>query len=133
MLAAERYTKADQDMIKETLLSVERDVRRKQTYFDSNTKFHLSIARASHNAVLADSVHNLVVQVRDYREQLMKMETEMPERDVAEHTAVFDAIRNRDPEKARKAMVKHIRSFADFVKQTCFEINATDHCCPVNY
>lgn len=114
-LAAERATPLDLATIQRHALEVEKDIAEGRTYFRSNTAFHLAISRASHNSVLAESVRYLVGQVRAYRERLMRELREMPDQDVAEHRAILAAIRERNPEKARRAMVKHIRSFARFV------------------
>jgi GntR family transcriptional repressor for pyruvate dehydrogenase complex len=86
------------------------------TYFRPNAAFHAAIARASHNNFLAESVQQLVGQVRLYRERLMREIRGMPAGDVAEHRAALDAIRARDPERARAAMVAHIRRFAELVR-----------------
>ena len=47
----------------------------------------------------------------------------MPKGDVAEHRAVVEAIRTGDPEEARRAMIAHIRRFAELLKG--FEYRAT--------
>jgi GntR family transcriptional repressor for pyruvate dehydrogenase complex len=114
-LAAVRSTQAERDIIGQHLGAVERDIVNGRTYFRSNTGFHLSIARASHNSVLAESVRNLIGQVRDYREHFMKTYPGMPKQDIAEHAAIFAAICDHDPKRARNEMVKHIRSFAKLV------------------
>ena len=115
-LAAERATPQDLSAIQRHLLEVEKEIAEARTYFRSNTNFHLAVARASRNSVLAESVRHLVGQVRAYRERLMRELRDMPERDVAEHRAVLEAIRRHKPEQARRAMVRHIRSFAQIVR-----------------
>jgi DNA-binding GntR family transcriptional regulator len=61
-------------------------------------------------------VQQLAGQVRVYRERLMQEIQGMPSGDVAEHRAVMEAIKDRDPERARAAMVAHIRRFAELVR-----------------
>jgi GntR family transcriptional repressor for pyruvate dehydrogenase complex len=114
-LAAERATDAHITTIREAADLVARDVARGRVYFRSNAEFHLSVARASQNRVLARSIQSLIGQVRDFRVKLMKQLVDMPERDVAEHAAITAAIAARQPEAARRTMVAHIRSFASLL------------------
>jgi GntR family transcriptional repressor for pyruvate dehydrogenase complex len=115
-LAAERATPLDLVAIERHALEIERRVEAGLTYFRPNAAFHAAIAHASHNNFLAESVQQLVGQVRLYRERLMREIPGMPAGDVAEHRATLDAIRDRDPERARAAMVAHIRRFAELVR-----------------
>jgi GntR family transcriptional repressor for pyruvate dehydrogenase complex len=115
-LAAERATPLDLVTIERHALEIERRIEAGLTYFRSNAALHTAVARASHNNILAESVQQLVGQVRVYRERLMREIRGMPTGDVAEHRAVLDAIRARDPDRARAAMVAHIRRFADLVR-----------------
>jgi GntR family transcriptional repressor for pyruvate dehydrogenase complex len=95
---------------------VEREVRANRTYFRSNALFHKAIATAAHNPVLAESINLLVGQVRQYRERMMREIPLMPRRDVREHLAVLTAIRRHNPDRARQAMIEHIRSFARIIE-----------------
>jgi GntR family transcriptional regulator, transcriptional repressor for pyruvate dehydrogenase complex len=115
-LAAERATPLDLAAIERHALDIERRVDVGLTYFRPNAAFHTAVARASHNNVLAERVQQLIGQVRLYRERLMREIKGMPAGDVAEHGAVVAAIRGRDPERARAAMVAHIRRFAKLVR-----------------
>lgn len=116
-LAAERATPLDLATIQRHMLEVEKDVAEGRTYFRSNMAFHCAVARASHNSVLAESVRQLVGQVRAYRERLMREIREMTTQDVAEHRVILEAIRERHPGKARRAMVKHLRGFVRIVQR----------------
>ena len=115
-LAAERSTPLDLVTLDRHALEIERRIDASLTYFRANAAFHTAVARASHNNILAESVQQLVGQVRVYRERLIQEIHGMPSGDVAEHRAVLDAIKNRDPEGARAAMVAHIRRFAELVR-----------------
>jgi GntR family transcriptional repressor for pyruvate dehydrogenase complex len=115
-LAAERATPLDLVTIEGHALEIERRIEAGLTYFRPNAAFHTAVARASHNSILADSVQRLVSQVRVYREQLMREIPGMPSGDVAEHRAVLDSLKERDADRARAAMVAHIRRFAELVR-----------------
>jgi GntR family transcriptional regulator, transcriptional repressor for pyruvate dehydrogenase complex len=113
--AARRATRRE---VKELLLlqaAVERDIRQGRTYFRTNAAFHTAIARAARNSVLTESIRLLAGQVRGYRERLMRELPSMPQEDLIEHRAILDAIAAHAPERAREAMVAHIRSFSKLV------------------
>lgn len=115
-LAARRATAADVAEIERQHKMVEREVRAQRIYFRQNALFHKAIATAAHNPVLAESVNLVVGQVREYRERLMREAPLMPQRDVKEHLAILSAIRRRDPDGAREAMIAHIRSYARVIE-----------------
>ena len=115
-LAAARATPPEMAAISRCALEVERQVAEGRTYFRANFAFHFAIARASHNSVLAESVRHLVGEIRAYRERLMREVPQMPERDVTEHRAILKAIQDHDPDRARRLMIKHLRSFAAVVR-----------------
>jgi len=115
-LAAQRATPHDLVTIEGHALEIERRIKAGLTYFRANAVFHTAVARASHNNILAESVHRLVSQVRLYRERLMREIPGMPSGDVAEHWAVLDALKDRHPDRARAAMVAHIQRFAELVR-----------------
>lgn len=115
-LAAERATPAEVAAIGRQALEVEKQIAEGRTYFRANCEFHLAIAQASHNSVLAESLRHLLREVRAYRERLMREIVEISERDMTEHRAILEAIRRHEPVGARRAMVKHLRNFAKLVR-----------------
>ena len=70
-------------------------------------EFHTAIAAASHNELLSqlmDSLHSILMQY-------IKLSNEMTENQkttVDEHRRIFEAIKSRDPEAAKQAMVDHL-------------------------
>ncbi len=115
-LAAKRATPSDLASIQRWAQDVEAQIEKGYTYFRANYGFHIAVARASHNSVLAESVRNLVGEVRSFREHLMREVAQMPTRDVLEHGAIVQAIRTHNPDRARRCMVRHLRSFARVVR-----------------
>lgn len=115
-LAATRATPEDLENIEYHTLKVENQAKIGRTYFQENSNFHVAIARSAHNVVLIESVRHLIGQLRFYREYLMRRVKDMPDRDVAEHRAILRAIREKDPEQARAAVVAHIRGYAEIVR-----------------
>lgn len=74
--------------------------------------FHQTIAEASSNAALVHTIKTLWRMREDIPEVKATYEavcTDDAESRTAEHRAIFDAIRNRDPAGARAAMREHFR------------------------
>lgn len=117
-LAAERATAEDIAVMERHATALEKQIKLGRTYFRPNVEFHLAVARSSHNGLLVESAENLLGQVRAYRERLMREIADMPERDIQEHRAILEAIRAGNAERARRAMVAHIRTFAGLVQRT---------------
>ena len=122
-LAAERATEETLAEIDRCTRQVEREVSSGKTYYDANAAFHIAIARASQNYVLLESVRQMHGYHRAFRERLMLKETAMRDRDVDEHKAIAEAIRNGDGQVARREMVRHIRSSLEVIRR--FEIGET--------
>ena len=113
--AAERASPGEIDRLRQLHAAVERDVAEGRSYFRSNSALHRAIAQAAHNPVLAETIGQLIGQVRAYRERLMREMPAMPEQDVREHRAIVEAVEARDPEGARRAITRHIQSFAALI------------------
>lgn len=91
--------------------AIEAHVAAGTPYFVENIGFHLSIAAASGNPLLLHSIETLIGSFRDLRERINRTLEPRPKRDPAEHRAILDAIRARDPMAAEAAMAKHLKSF----------------------
>lgn len=75
--------------------------------------FHLAIARATHNELLIHAYESIsdVRSSEQWRNLKMKRHLDMPGRRIevcAEHDLIVDAIRQRDPDAARRHMLDHL-------------------------
>ncbi len=88
---------------------------------DADFAFHMAVAEASMNAFFVEtvsSVRNQILFSVSLARSLTWLKPEAGRRTVeAEHTAVYDAIRERKAERARDAMRRHI----DNVRSRLFE------------
>ena len=106
-LAAERATPDEVEAIKvyRQLLALDaRDVER-ETEID--VEFHRAIAVAAHNGILLQLMNSLENLLREYI-TLSNVVTDNVKSTVAEHAAVYAAIRAKDPEAAARAMANHL-------------------------
>lgn len=105
-LAAENRTDADLDLMSKLLEILAKSNHAQQTV-DADLRFHEAIAMASANPVVQimfGSIRNLIqgVIVRSLSDPGVR------EEGVPSHWAVLDAIRLREPEDARLAMLAHL-------------------------
>lgn len=101
----------------ESVATVEDDA----TFTARDNAFHLSIAAASHNALVSDAV----VRVRLVLNDVLQARPASPvwqQRTAAEHQAILDGITNGDPEAAERAMRAHTAWTAENVRTMLSEL-----------
>ena len=81
---------------------------------DEDSDFHYAIALASDNSVVLKVLDVLMDLLRDTRERSLQVEGR-PERSMAGHRAILDAIKRQDPAGAEAAMSRHIESVEQIV------------------
>ena len=77
--------------------------------------FHRAIAEASHNPVFKAMLMIIIPDILDIyqRDRFCAPNREV----IAEHEQMFDAIKNREGEKAANLMTQHLRGVLDFAKK----------------
>lgn len=83
-------------------------------FMEEDRLFHLEIARAAHNTFMFDVFACVNLMMRETRWKALKKISVVKEgrieRFEKEHKAIFEAIRNRDPDVAKRIMRIHIKS-----------------------
>jgi DNA-binding GntR family transcriptional regulator len=110
-LAAQRRTDADLADISTALDGLEAladDPSAAQ--LESHSRFHAAIHRASHNALLVQTLDGLWIKTDRYRRHGLQTGRSDEERDAraTEHQLLFEAVRDRDPEAAAELMRRHV-------------------------
>lgn len=111
-LAAERATAEDIGEMEDILAEAEiaSEARDRERLMELDKEFHRIIARAARNKVLGDLLANL--HDRSLRFWFISLGDEAHLKCVgAEHKAIYEKIRDRDPEAAATAAREHIASF----------------------
>jgi len=112
-LAAERHDPRAMKEIKSALERMRNAEEWNQGGVDADLDFHRAVARATGNPYLLKFVAFVSEQVRESiaktRERIGAV-AEIVEVTIAEHAAIYEAIREGSPEAARKAMARHIRN-----------------------
>lgn len=110
-LAASRATDEDLQRIEECLKEMRAEVERGDLGDVGDYKFHYALAEATHNPVLVrvmSTISDLLAQgLRSSRLRLFSL-SGMPQTLLAQHTRIYEALKGRDPDGARKAMQDHL-------------------------
>jgi len=111
-LAAQRATTADLVRIRDCLNRLEQDFLNDRLGESSDADFHLAIADATDNMVLAwfmNTVSDLLQATMRYSRQRLFENPEHKEMLLLQHKKVTEAIFCRDPEQARQKMIEHLK------------------------
>jgi GntR family transcriptional repressor for pyruvate dehydrogenase complex len=115
-LAAQHATAAALSRMRELLDRMDDPALPREAFNDIDTAFHVALADAGDNRLVADMTRAIRGAVRDALLRAFSRIDDWPAtaaRLRAEHRAVFDAVAAGDPEAAADAVERHIRGFAD--------------------
>ncbi len=125
-VAALTVTKADIEALQRILQIQEQEVQEGITDYSSDEQFHLRVAQATQNSVLAESVNRLWLQRRGSPmwEQLHRHITNTTywQRWLDDHRAVLNALKRKDPVAAKHAMWQHLEN----VRETLLLLSDVD-------
>jgi DNA-binding GntR family transcriptional regulator len=112
-LAAQRRTEADVADVGAALDGLEAlSTRPSDRELESHHRFHAAIHRASHNALLVQTLDGLWVKTDRYRRHGLEAGRSDDERDAraTEHRLLFEAVRDGDPDGAAELMRRHVET-----------------------
>lgn len=112
-LAAERASEQDFWLMEDVLSRVERAVKRGETVAGLTPEFHIAIAMATHNAVLAKlvkSFNSLMAKAGELVEASVEDVAAFRRHELESHHHLFEVIRQGEPQKASRAIVEHIEA-----------------------
>lgn len=115
-LAASQIGEEELATLDRLLGEIERENREPALTETSDREFHLTIARATRNAAIVRTIEDLW-NLRSTSPECALVYTHARAADVKpvveEHTAIVEALRNRNPAKARAAMRTHLAAVLD--------------------
>ncbi len=115
-LAAKRADSEDIRALKESLHQMKAQLNDPMAFINSNQHFHLCIAKAAKNSILKDFIEKIRDLLRSNIAMVIQKST-ISKRSLAYHQRIFEAIRDRDASRARRAMAEHITDIEkEFVK-----------------
>jgi GntR family transcriptional regulator, transcriptional repressor for pyruvate dehydrogenase complex len=119
-LAAEKATEADWAAMREVLteqeaaLNMERnspvaDARFHEAINGANIRFHKAVAAATRNPLAIMVLEAISAPLREVSRRTNEMPG-VPEAGLRQHWTIYRAIRENNPEKARRAMLQHLKA-----------------------
>ena len=112
-LAAERRTDADVADVRAALDGLDALPNHPSAaQLESHHRFHAAIHRASHNALLVETLEGLWVKTDRYRRHGLEAGRSDEERDAraTEHRRLFEAVRDGDADTAAELMRRHVET-----------------------
>ena len=111
-LAAARRTPEDLSAIEHALALMAQDIAGGGRGLEGDELFHAAVTAAAHSSVLARMMTEISGLVRETRIESLSQQGR-PERSLESHRTIVDAIRDREPERAARAMAEHIELVSD--------------------
>jgi len=107
-LAAERALEEDIAQIERTYQLMEESVDRQDRFVHNDANFHLAVAQAAHNTILAPMLGIVRDLLVDYIRNVLTNEPAARQRALDFHRRILEAIRNGDVEAAQEFMRAHL-------------------------
>jgi GntR family transcriptional repressor for pyruvate dehydrogenase complex len=106
-LAAERATSEQMTLLAEEIAGMYASLEQPEQYLVHDMQFHQTVAAASGNRILTSLMNMVATILFDYRSKTVKRATDLKE-SAEQHHNIYRALRERDPEAARRAMRDHL-------------------------
>lgn len=106
-LAAERATSEQMTLMAEEITGMYASISEPEQYLVHDMQFHQTIAAASGNRILTALMNMVATILFDTRSKTVKRARDLKE-SAEQHHNIYRAMRERDPEAARKAMYDHL-------------------------
>jgi GntR family transcriptional repressor for pyruvate dehydrogenase complex len=116
-LATERATPSDLLEMEKSLQRIERAIASGNDPLMHSPSFHLALAEATHNPVLAEIIKPFIGLMARGAKVISNHVAEAVQRELESHKELYEAIRSRDPEKARASMRAHLEEAKKLVTQ----------------
>lgn len=110
-LAAERAEESEMEEMAEALEIMRQDLEAGELGEMADHSFHFAITRATHNQILVrlmNSISDTMHQTLKISRRKMFSSKPMLEKLYHEHVAIFAAVRDHDPKRARQDMLAHL-------------------------
>jgi GntR family transcriptional regulator, transcriptional repressor for pyruvate dehydrogenase complex len=114
ILAAERHTDEDLEVIKNKLKLMEDNLEDEVEYTKKELEFHRALIEASKNLIIADMMERLYGLLKETRTQfstLFRNTMVLRTQDYLKHQDIFTHIAASNSEKAAQAMTEHLSDF----------------------
>ncbi|MGO8819743.1 MAG: FadR/GntR family transcriptional regulator [Desulfomonilaceae bacterium] len=124
--AASNRTEDELQQILSLIEGMEKDFETGSIHYELDVKFHKEIAGATHNTILTHLLGSFFDLIREsikfHREQMFVSRADQI-KILEHHRRVYEAIRDRDPERAQASMHEHLQFVIDEFRARIFNIH----------
>ncbi|WP_296144605.1 FadR/GntR family transcriptional regulator [uncultured Flavobacterium sp.] len=117
-LAAERRTEVHLENIEEALEAYRLKVENNEDAVEEDLMFHLKISEASGNPVLNTLMLIITPEIIANFEKYHVCKKSMTGDNLIEHQQIFDAIKEKNPEKAKRELQFHFKTLYEYCNKT---------------
>jgi GntR family transcriptional regulator, transcriptional repressor for pyruvate dehydrogenase complex len=114
-LAARNRTDDDLRVLDEANKAIADEAGTLPAFLQANVDWHVGVATASHNELLAGLMTGLSQAIYTATENEQFVNAEVRQVTAKAHRSITDAIRAGNPERASRRMTRHVHSYADAV------------------
>lgn len=115
-LAAQRATTEDLEVLRHAVESARQAIESGDPhYMPHSVDFHVALAKAAKNYILNLTVNSFRILFSKVLEQLLPT-SDMAERAIKDHWAIYKAVEARDGARARQLMAEHLSYFEEKVR-----------------
>jgi GntR family transcriptional repressor for pyruvate dehydrogenase complex len=115
-LAARKATPDDLVALRQAIAQAEQALG-VHPFMPSSLAFHIALATASHNAVMASTVYALRTALYAALDQLRQPVAEIPQVAIREHLEILRAVEAHDAARARQLMYDHLAYFEQHLRE----------------
>ncbi|AQS94378.1 GntR family transcriptional regulator [Polaribacter sp. BM10] len=117
-LAALRRTEEDLQKMEQALQAYKEKVLNGEDAVQEDLLFHLAIAKASGNSTMNTFMLIITPEIITKFEKYHVCDSDLSQRGIAEHQAIFDAIKSQDTQLAKQKMKDHFKELYQYCYQT---------------
>lgn len=113
-LAATRRTEKDLDYIEDALNAYSDKVLNGEDAVQEDLLFHLAIAKASGNSTMNNFMLIIIPEIITNFQKHHVCDAGLSQRGITEHQAIFDAIKEQNPQLAKQKMKNHFKELYQY-------------------
>lgn len=113
-LAAKRATAEDVQKLEKIIRNMKREFSSNDEAVTADANFHVALAEATQNFVYVSMIKLNLNMYRQVRKQTLHIPYRT-EAALSEHIEIFEAVKNKDADGAKRAMCEHLKQLKQYV------------------
>lgn len=111
-MAASRATEEDNEILEQAVATMEASLDDPETFVRADSAFHMALAKATKNELIVKMIEPIVDLLHEMRVSISETPAGL-QRGQYHHMRILAAVKSRDPEAARQAMLLHMEQIQE--------------------